>query len=62
MEKLRENVKENALRLQQNLNHEKRCNGLVILEAYYGLDEHIYRVDAGLLLYQEPKSVKDYYE
>lgn len=39
---------------------ERRNQGLVILEAYYGLDEHIYQIDAGLLLFKEPKTVEEY--
>ena len=33
---------------------------MIILEAYYGLDEHIYQVDAGLLIYKIPKTVEEY--
>jgi hypothetical protein len=41
---------------------ERRRNGLVILEAYYGLDEHIYQVDAGILRYKIPTDVQQYYD
>ena len=32
------------------------------MEAYYGLDEHIYRIDAGLLTFRIPKTVKQYFD
>ena len=32
----------NALWLERNRKMEERANGLIIIEAYYGLDEHIY--------------------
>ena len=35
-------VKSQHIFIARNLNAETRANGLVILEAYYGLDEHIY--------------------
>lgn len=36
---------------------------MIIIEAYYGLDEHIYQIDAGLLeVYDKPKDVKQYFE
>ena len=39
-----------------------RANGLIILEAYYGLDEHIYQIDAGLIIFKLPQNIKEYYE
>ena len=35
---------------------------MIILEAYYGLDEHIYQVDSGLLIFKKPQTVEEYYE
>jgi hypothetical protein len=59
---LKKHVAENSFKLQQNLKLGQEKNGLVILEAYYGLDEHIYQVDAGLLLFKIPKDTKEYYD
>ena len=47
-------VKDNYIFLQRNLNREIRNNGLIILDAYFGLDEHIYKIDAGVLLFRIP--------
>ena len=42
---------------------EARLKGLIIIEAYYGLDEHIYQLEAGVLEYTKvPETVKEYYE
>lgn len=48
--------------LKQNIDIETRSKGLIIIEAYYGLDEHIYQIDAGLLEVKIPESIKEYYE
>ena len=40
---------------------EQRNRGLIILDAYFGLDEHIYLVDAGLLIFKTPTTVEEYY-
>jgi hypothetical protein len=42
-------LQNNQLFYQSSLNSETRSNGLIIIEAYYGLDEHIYQVEARLL-------------
>jgi hypothetical protein len=44
------------------LNIETKNKGLIIIEAYYGLEEHIYLVDAELLKFKIPNSAKEYYE
>ena len=44
------------------MNRETRSNGLEILEAYYGLDEHIYQVDAGVKIFTTPNNVEEYNE
>lgn len=53
-------VKDNYIFLQRNLNRETRNNGLIILEAYFGLDEHIYKIDAGVLKFRIPDTVDEY--
>lgn len=40
---------------------EQRNRGLIIFDAYFGLDEHIYLVDAGLLIFKMPTTVEEYY-
>ena len=34
--------------------------GLIIVEAYYGLADHIYQIEAGLLMYSIPKTPQEY--
>lgn len=48
--------------LVQKSVQEQKNRGLLILEAYFGLDEHIYLVDAGLLIFKTPATVQEYYE
>ena len=40
--KLLQRIQKDFIYLEKNLANEKRLNGLIIIEAYYGLDEHIY--------------------
>ena len=61
VDKLKGQVQKDYIWLTTNLSRE-RANGLVILEAYYGLDEHIYRIDSGLLTFRFPTTVEEYYE
>jgi len=30
------------------------------LDAYYGLDEHIYAIDAGQLIFKQPETIQEY--
>jgi hypothetical protein len=62
IDKLTKKIQANHLWLTTNLNNETRLNGLIIIEAYYGLDEHIYQIDAGLLIFKLPKDIQEYYE
>jgi len=50
-------VKSQKIFLDRILNQERRTNGLIILDAYYGLDEHIYQIDAGLMIYKLPETI-----
>jgi hypothetical protein len=34
--------------------------GLIIVEAYYGLADHIYQIEAGLTRFKIPESVPEY--
>ena len=54
----------NAIWLERNRKMEERSNGLIIIEAYYGLDEHIYQIDAGLLQVKNLKNITidEYFE
>jgi hypothetical protein len=54
-------VKENAIFLERSLNLELG-RGLEIVDAYYGLDEHIMQIDAEVVRFEMPKSVKEYYD
>ena len=55
-------VKENAIFLERSMNLEGNGKGLEIVEAYYGLDEHIMQLDAGLTQFKMPTNIKEYYE
>jgi hypothetical protein len=55
-------VRDNKLFLDSNIRLETKCNGLIILEAYFGLEEHIYQIDAGLLIFKKPTTIEEYYE
>ena len=55
-------VRDNKLFLDTNISLETKCNGLIILEAYFGLEEHIYQIDAGLLIFKRPTTIEEYYE
>lgn len=45
---------------QSSVNTENKNLGLVIIEAYYGLADHIYAVEAGLLRFKVPETPKDF--
>lgn len=49
MHQLNTYLSEQRINLEQCLHAETQRNGLVIIDAYYGLDEHIYRIDSGKL-------------
>lgn len=59
LEKLQQYLTENQIFINRKLKQEQ--NGLLIVEAYYGLQEHIYQIDAGKL-FKLPSTVKEYYE
>ena len=61
MDKMKARVQKDHYYLQKNINDETRSNGLIIVEAYYGLDEHIYQIDAGILKISIPKDVEEFY-
>ena len=44
------------------MKQEGNGKGLEIVEAYYGLDEHILQLDAELVQFKIPHDVKEYYE
>jgi hypothetical protein len=45
---------ESQIFIDRSLNAEMKNRGLVIVEAYYGLADHIYQIEAGMLRYQIP--------
>ena len=47
-------LRENQLFYTSSFNNENRILGLVIIEGYYGLADHIYQIEAGLLTYKLP--------
>ena len=51
---------ENQLFINSSFNNETRCRGLVIIEAYYGLADHIYQIEAGLIIYRLPETADEF--
>jgi hypothetical protein len=52
---------ESRLDLQQIVSQErKKVNGLLILEAFYGLSSHIQDIELGVLRFESPKTVEEY--
>ncbi len=60
LEKVNDYLRENIIFYESSLNSESKNLGLVIIEAYYGLADHIYQVEAGTLLYKIPTSDQEY--
>lgn len=60
------NKPETQLLYNKSLNAETRRRGLVITEAYFGLAEHIYHIEAGLgsgkdgAYFKVPENAKEY--
>ncbi len=61
MTHMKNHLQNNAFQLKRIIDSERKNKGLIIIEAYYGLDEHIYLVDAGLLIYSVPQTAEQYY-
>ena len=40
--------------INKSINEERAKRGLIIVEAYFGLADHIYHIDAGVLVYKFP--------
>ncbi len=53
---------ESQIFIDRSLNAELKNRGLVIVEAYYGLAEHIYQIEAGMLIYSIPNTIQDYFK
>ena len=53
-------VQKHNVLIESSIALEKRNSGLLILDAYFGLDEHIYQIDAGLLIFKMSKTVEEY--
>ena len=51
---------ENQIFYNSSYNNENKNRGLVIIEAYYGLADHIYSVEAGLLKFSIPDTSAEY--
>jgi len=41
-------------------NQEYESRGLIIKEAYFGLADHIYHIDAGIINYSLPQSIEEF--
>lgn len=53
-------IKENMIFYERSYNIETKNRGLIIIEAYFGLAEHIYQIEAGLLKPVNVQSEEDY--
>ena len=51
---------ESQIFIDRSLNAEMKNLGLVIVEAYFGLADHIYQIEAGMLRYQIPTNAQEY--
>lgn len=59
-DKVNHYLKENQIFYQSSLNNEIKSHGLVILEAYFGLADHIYQIEGGMLIYKYPEDANQY--
>jgi hypothetical protein len=48
------------LYFNKSLNDETMNRGLIIKEAYLGLSDHINHIDAGILIYKIPQTIKEF--
>lgn len=62
LQKMRQWVQDQTFYLQKSLQTETKLKGLVIIEAYFGLDEHVMLVEAGIMQFKLPQNTKEYYE
>jgi hypothetical protein len=53
-------IKKFQLYYNKSLNNERTNRGLEIKEAYFGLSDHIRHIDAGIITYSIPQTVKEY--
>jgi hypothetical protein len=51
---------ESQIFIDRSLNAEIKNRGLIIVEAYYGLADHIYQIEAGMLRYSIPTNAYEY--
>ena len=60
MHKTEEFLRKHQLALNKCISHENETRGLIIKEAYFGLADHIYHIDAGIITYAVPQSIEEY--
>ena len=53
-------IQKYQLYFNRSLNTETTNRGLIIKEAYFGFSDHIRHIDAGIMIYSIPKTVKEY--
>jgi hypothetical protein len=61
LEKMKTYLEENQIFFTKSQNEERRVNGLIIIDAYFGLDIHIREIEAHLVNYELPDNITDYY-
>lgn len=53
-------VQENQIFYERSFRSESINDGLIIVEAYYGLAEHIYQIEADIIRFKFPETIQDY--
>lgn len=57
------NAEGRKFHIEASINRETKNKGLIIIEAYYGLYEHINKLEAGLMQFTtEPQNAKDFFD
>ena len=46
--------------MDKSFRSESANDGLIIVEAYYGLAEHIYQIEAGIMRFKFPETIQEY--
>lgn len=59
-DKVNEYLKANQIFYQSSFNNESKNRGLIIIEAYFGLSDHIYQIEAGMLSFKIPENASQY--
>jgi len=61
LQRVNEYIRESEILYNERVRKEKQTKGLHIIEAYYGLDEHIYMIDSDLVRFEVPETKEKYF-